>query len=36
MEAHCIAKIAVVVEQHIRLIACSFPRRLIVLLATKE
>ena len=35
MEAHCITKIAIVVEQHIRKIACSFPRSQIVLLATK-
>ena len=35
MEAHCITKIAIVVEQHIQKIACSFPRSQIVLLATK-
>ena len=35
MEEHCITKIAIVVEQHVRKIACSFPRSQIVLLATK-
>ena len=35
MEAHCITKIAIVVEQHIRQSACSFPRSQIVLLAAK-
>jgi hypothetical protein len=35
MEAHCITKIIIVVEQHIWQSACSFPRCQIVLLATK-
>ena len=33
MEAHCITKNAIVVEQHIRQSACSFLRSQIVLLA---